>query len=221
MRNPIHPPAVALSAGRGSAGKERGIMRLHEPSSRRRLSRSRQGRPDGQDNDVVQWYEWQTGRVWDGSGWVEIETVDQALELLATMDDMSVATGPVDDIMAGDAFLITPRKTGAVAGGAQTTAEGTGTTAGAGEGAAMTEAASIKDSADFICEAVDQTRGWFYSLHAISTMLGLGPAFRNVIVNDPILDAEGRKMNFSAPLPPDLEAARAWAAGRSDIISIS
>ena len=51
--------------------------------------------------------------------------------------------------------------------------------------------------ADFICEAVDQTRGWFYSLHAISTMLGLGPAFRNVIVNDLILDAAGRKMSKS------------------------
>lgn len=51
--------------------------------------------------------------------------------------------------------------------------------------------------ADFICEAVDQTRGWFYSLHAISTMLGLGPAFRNAVVNDLILDAEGRKMSKS------------------------
>ena len=51
--------------------------------------------------------------------------------------------------------------------------------------------------ADFICEAVDQTRGWFYSLHAISTMLGQGPAFRNVIVNDLILDAAGRKMSKS------------------------
>ena len=51
--------------------------------------------------------------------------------------------------------------------------------------------------ADYICEAVDQTRGWFYSLHAISTMLGKGPAFRNVIVNDMILDSEGRKMSKS------------------------
>lgn len=51
--------------------------------------------------------------------------------------------------------------------------------------------------ADYICEAVDQTRGWFYSLHAISTMLGTGPAFRNVIVNDMILDASGQKMSKS------------------------
>ena len=51
--------------------------------------------------------------------------------------------------------------------------------------------------ADFICEAVDQTRGWFYSLHAISALLGAGPAFRNVIVNDLILDAQGRKMSKS------------------------
>ena len=51
--------------------------------------------------------------------------------------------------------------------------------------------------ADFICEGVDQTRGWFYLMHAISTMLGLGPAFRNVIVNDLILDAAGRKMSKS------------------------
>ena len=51
--------------------------------------------------------------------------------------------------------------------------------------------------ADYICEAVDQTRGWFYSLHAISTMLGKGPAFRNAVVNDMILDAKGQKMSKS------------------------
>ena len=51
--------------------------------------------------------------------------------------------------------------------------------------------------ADFICEGVDQTRGWFYSLLAISTLLGRGPAYRNVVVNDLILDAEGLKMSKS------------------------
>ncbi len=51
--------------------------------------------------------------------------------------------------------------------------------------------------ADFICEGLDQTRGWFYSLLAISTMLGRGPAFRNVVVNDLILDSEGLKMSKS------------------------
>jgi isoleucyl-tRNA synthetase len=51
--------------------------------------------------------------------------------------------------------------------------------------------------ADYICEGVDQTRGWFYSLMAISTMLDRGPAYRNVIVNDLVLDAEGQKMSKS------------------------
>ncbi len=51
--------------------------------------------------------------------------------------------------------------------------------------------------ADFICEGLDQTRGWFYSLMAIATMLGRGPCYRNVVVNDLILDADGQKMSKS------------------------
>jgi isoleucyl-tRNA synthetase len=49
--------------------------------------------------------------------------------------------------------------------------------------------------ADYICEAVDQTRGWFYSLHAISTLLFGRPCFRNVICLGHILDAKGEKMS--------------------------
>jgi isoleucyl-tRNA synthetase len=51
--------------------------------------------------------------------------------------------------------------------------------------------------ADYICEAVDQTRGWFYSLHAISTMLFESVSFKNVICLGHILDAEGQKMSKS------------------------
>ncbi|MCJ7668212.1 MAG: class I tRNA ligase family protein, partial [Anaerolineae bacterium] len=51
--------------------------------------------------------------------------------------------------------------------------------------------------ADFICEAVDQTRGWFYSLHAISTLLFNEPSYKNVIVLGLVVDAEGRKMSKS------------------------
>ncbi|HXF86009.1 MAG TPA: isoleucine--tRNA ligase [Anaerolineales bacterium] len=51
--------------------------------------------------------------------------------------------------------------------------------------------------ADYICEAVDQTRGWFYSLHAISTLLLDSVSFKNVICLGLILDGEGRKMSKS------------------------
>jgi isoleucyl-tRNA synthetase len=51
--------------------------------------------------------------------------------------------------------------------------------------------------ADFICEAVDQTRGWFYSLLAVSTMLFGESSYRNCLVLGHILDAEGKKMSKS------------------------
>jgi len=51
--------------------------------------------------------------------------------------------------------------------------------------------------ADYICEAVDQTRGWFYSLHAISTLLFDQASFKNVICLGLILDGEGQKMSKS------------------------
>lgn len=51
--------------------------------------------------------------------------------------------------------------------------------------------------ADFICEAIDQTRGWFYTLLAISTLLEFGPAYKNVISLGHVLDEKGEKMSKS------------------------
>jgi isoleucyl-tRNA synthetase len=49
--------------------------------------------------------------------------------------------------------------------------------------------------ADFIAEGVDQTRGWFYTLHAIAVLLEDKPAYKNVIANGLVLDKDGRKMS--------------------------
>ena len=51
--------------------------------------------------------------------------------------------------------------------------------------------------ADFIAEGVDQTRGWFYVLLVISTILSGESSFKNVVVNDMMLDAHGKKMSKS------------------------
>src|SRR5207247_6221776 len=51
--------------------------------------------------------------------------------------------------------------------------------------------------ADFISEALDQTRGWFYSLLAIATMLFDQAAYENVICTNLVLDKTGRKMSKS------------------------
>ncbi len=51
--------------------------------------------------------------------------------------------------------------------------------------------------ADFIAEGVDQTRGWFYTLHAIAALVDDRVAYKNVVVNGLVLDADGRKMSKS------------------------
>jgi len=51
--------------------------------------------------------------------------------------------------------------------------------------------------ADFIAEGVDQTRGWFYTLHAIGALIFDKPAYKNLVVNGHILDRKGQKMSKS------------------------
>ena len=51
--------------------------------------------------------------------------------------------------------------------------------------------------ADFIAEGVDQTRGWFYTLLLISTIISGQSSFKNVVVNDMMLDSNGKKMSKS------------------------
>ena len=50
---------------------------------------------------------------------------------------------------------------------------------------------------DYICEAIDQTRGWFYTLHAISTLVSDSVAYRNCICLSHIVDKDGKKMSKS------------------------
>lgn len=56
---------------------------------------------------------------------------------------------------------------------------------------------NIEYPADFISEAIDQTRGWFYTLLAVGTLVGRGTAFKNAISLGHLLDAEGQKMSKS------------------------
>jgi len=51
--------------------------------------------------------------------------------------------------------------------------------------------------ADFISEAIDQTRGWFYTLHAVGILMGRGKAYKNVICLGHLMDAVGKKMSKS------------------------
>ena len=56
---------------------------------------------------------------------------------------------------------------------------------------------AVAGQADYISEAIDQTRGWFYTLHAVSTLLFDRPAFKHVICLGHIQDAKGEKMSKS------------------------
>ncbi|MDQ7020351.1 MAG: isoleucine--tRNA ligase [Candidatus Dojkabacteria bacterium] len=63
-----------------------------------------------------------------------------------------------------------------------------------------------KFPAEYIAEGIDQTRGWFYTLHAEGTVLFNSPAFKNVIINGTITDDKGRKLskslgNYTPPMP--------------------
>ena len=51
--------------------------------------------------------------------------------------------------------------------------------------------------ADFISEAIDQTRGWFYTMHAVGVLMGRGRAYKNVICLGHLLDKDGKKMSKS------------------------
>lgn len=63
------------------------------------------------------------------------------------------------------------------------------------EGLRSQDKPSFGCTADFIAEGVDQTRGWFYTLHAIHTMVSGTPAFKRVISNGLVLDKNGDKMS--------------------------
>jgi len=64
-------------------------------------------------------------------------------------------------------------------------------------GADPDAAAPSRFPADFICEAIDQTRGWFYSLLAVNTLAFDSTPYRNVVCLGHIVDGEGRKMSKS------------------------
>ena len=67
--------------------------------------------------------------------------------------------------------------------------------------------------ADFIAEGVDQTRGWFYSLICISTIVSGCSSYKNVVVNDMMLDSHGKKMSKSVGnIIPPLDIMKEYGA---------
>jgi isoleucyl-tRNA synthetase len=72
---------------------------------------------------------------------------------------------------------------------------------------------NFKIPAEFIAEGIDQTRGWFYTLHVLSTALFDTPAFKNVVVNGTILAEDGKKMSKRLKNYPDpLEIINTYGA---------
>jgi len=72
--------------------------------------------------------------------------------------------------------------------------------------------------ADYICEAIDQTRGWFYTLHAIATLVSDSVAYKNCICLNLIVDKDGKKMSKSVGNivdPYDVSTSRALSSTRS------
>ena len=68
--------------------------------------------------------------------------------------------------------------------------------------------------ADFICEGLDQTRGWFYTLHAIATLVRDDVSFKNCVVNGLLLDENGEKMSKSKGNTVDpFETVATYGAG--------
>jgi isoleucyl-tRNA synthetase len=59
------------------------------------------------------------------------------------------------------------------------------------------EIAESQFPADYICEAIDQTRGWFYSLHAIAALVNDAPAYKSCLVTGHLLGSDGQKMSKS------------------------
>jgi isoleucyl-tRNA synthetase len=65
------------------------------------------------------------------------------------------------------------------------------------DGTRVSGGAPTNYPADYICEAIDQTRGWFYTLLAVATLLGKEAPYKNVICTGHILDGKGKKMSKS------------------------
>ncbi|ELA46497.1 isoleucine-tRNA ligase [Vavraia culicis subsp. floridensis] len=78
------------------------------------------------------------------------------------------------------------------------------------------------DAADFIAEGLDQTRGWFYTLHVVSTLLFNRPAFKNIIVSGIVLASDGKKMSKRLKNYPDpMEVANSYGVDSLRIYLIS